>query len=43
MNEDESLEAALVDELDIIAEQPLEERAPMFSRIHERLQAELEQ
>ncbi|HIY65942.1 MAG TPA: hypothetical protein H9830_06660 [Candidatus Agrococcus pullicola] len=37
----ESLEDALVDELDIIAEQPLEDRAASFSRIHDRLQAEL--
>lgn len=37
----ESLEDALVDELDIIAEQPLQDRAASFSRIHDRLQAEL--
>ena len=42
MNEDESLEAALVDELDIIEEQPLEARAPMYDRIHDRLRAELD-
>ena len=37
----DGLEDALVNELDIIAEQPLEERAASFSRIHDRLQAEL--
>lgn len=37
----EGLEDALVNELDIIAEQPLPERAASFARIHDRLQAEL--
>lgn len=37
----DGLEDALVDELDIIAEQPLQDRAESFSRIHDRLQAEL--
>lgn len=35
-------EEDLIDELDIIEEQPLEARAPMYGRIHERLQAELD-
>lgn len=38
---DDALETGLVDELDIIADQPLAERAVSFARIHDRLQAEL--
>lgn len=37
----EGLEDTLVNELDIIAEQPLPDRAASFARIHDRLQAEL--
>ena len=42
MTEDTGDLTALVDELDIIAEQPLEARAPMYDRIHDRLRAELD-
>lgn len=31
----------LVDELELLAQQPLEERAEQLARIHDRLQAEL--
>ncbi|GEK80372.1 hypothetical protein [Agrococcus baldri] len=31
----------LVDELDLLEQQPLEERAEQLARIHDRLQAEL--
>ncbi|MGC5075436.1 hypothetical protein [Agrococcus sp. DT81.2] len=31
----------LVDELDLLEQQPLEERADQLARIHDRLQAEL--
>lgn len=33
--------AGLVDELELLEQQPLEERADQLARIHDRLQAEL--
>ena len=34
-------EHELVDELDLVEQQPLEERAEHLARLHDRLQAEL--
>lgn len=40
-HESELTDGGLLSELDLIADQPLEERAASYSRIHDRLQAEL--
>ncbi|SFR97166.1 hypothetical protein SAMN04487783_0065 [Agrococcus baldri] len=38
---DEHATDGLVDELDLLEQQPLEERAEQLARIHDKLQAEL--
>lgn len=37
----DGLADGLVDELDLLEQQPLEERAEQLARLHDRLQAEL--